>query len=134
MTHTVLRQLWLRTLAYATLRALLLALVLAPTLGQVHRALHWPGQFSHSVHNTNHSANHSDDAAAFSLAALFSPHQASDCLWLDQLTLADAAPSAAPALVHNAPHAPFWAETPLAAHWQRRQAAFQARAPPFWRV
>lgn len=134
MTHTVFRALWLRRLAFATLRALLLALVLAPTLGQVHRALHGPGQFSHSAHNTHHSANHSVDAAAFSLAALFSPHQASDCLWLDQLTLADAAPSAPSALAHSAPEAQFWADTPLAPHWQRRQAAFQARAPPFWRA
>ena len=137
MTHTVLRPLWLRTLAFATLRVLLLALVLAPSLGQIHRALHGPGQFSHSAHsahNTHPSANHRVDAAAFSLAALFSPHQSSDCLWLDQLTLADAAPSAPPALAHSAPHAHVWADTPLAPHWQRRQAAFQARAPPLWRV
>lgn len=131
MTHTVLRPLWLRTLAFATLRVLLLALVLAPSLGQIHRALHEPGQFSHS---TNHRANHRVDAAALSLTALFSPHQSSDCLWLDQLTLADAAPSAAPALAHSAPEAQFWVDTPLAPHWQRRQAAFQARAPPLWRV
>ena len=133
MTHTVLRALWLRTLASATLRALLLALVLAPTLGQVHRALHGPGQLPH-IFNSAHSANNSTDAAARSLHALFSAHQASDCLWLDQLTLADAAPSAPSALAHSAPEAQFWADTPLAPHWQRRQAAFQARAPPFWQV
>ncbi|MBP6599184.1 MAG: hypothetical protein KA216_07020 [Giesbergeria sp.] len=129
MAHrTALHRLWLRTLAFATLHALLLALVLAPSLGHVHRALHAPGQPAHFVH-LERSAN---NTAAFTLKALFSPHQASDCLWLDQLTLADAAPSAPPALAHSAPHAHVWADTPLAPHWQRRQAAFQARAPPLW--
>ena len=124
MARSVALQRWL--LGYA----LLLALVLAPTLGQIHRALHGPDHFASVSAFSAHSAK----PAAFSLAALFSAHQASDCVWLDHLTLADAPPSAAPALAHSAPEAQFWADTPLAPHWQRSQAAFQARAPPFWRV
>ncbi|WP_051603045.1 hypothetical protein [Simplicispira psychrophila] len=118
------QRLWQSVLGYA----LLLALVLAPTLGQIHRALHGPGHFASAGAYSPHSAQ----PVAFSLASLFSVHQASDCLWLDQLTLADSPPSAGPALVHSVPDAQFWADTPLAPHWQRSQAAFEARAPPFW--
>lgn len=108
------RRLWL---------GLVWALVLAPTLGQMHRVLHGSGPAGRL-----HVAA-SGDPAAFSVEALFTGHHSSDCQLLDQLTLADAPPGASAALAHNPPHAlpTASAQTPPGL---RRMAPFQARAPP----
>ncbi len=104
-------------------QGLLWALVLAPALGQMHRALHGSGlgAFLH--------APAVGEPAAFSVPALFAGHHHTDCQLLDQLTLGDAPPSAGAALVHQPPHAPpaAGAQTPPSL---RRVAAFQARGPP----
>lgn len=107
---------------------LVLALVLAPALGQMHRAVHGdaaPALSAHSAHGGPHAAP--GDQTSW-VAALFSGHHLVDCQLLDQLTLGDA-PRSAPALAHAAPATAPPAGPP--AHCSaRRTAAFQARAPP----
>lgn len=105
-------------------RLLVLALLLAPALGQMHRALHGDGQGA-GVHRVG------APAASFSWAALFSGHHASDCQLLDGLHLADAPPSMAVVLAHPLPAAQPLTSTP-APLGVRRAAPFQARAPPGW--
>ncbi|WP_042428931.1 hypothetical protein [Comamonas granuli] len=98
---------------------LLLALVLAPALGQMHRALHLPGALGQAVHA----------ADGHGVAALFGGHSPADCQLLDQLshggaTVAEyAMPLAAPGGQRVALPAalPLRAAAPL---------PFQARAPP----
>lgn len=105
-------------------RLLALALLLAPALGQMHRALHGDGH-GPGVHSAG------APVASFSWAALFSGHHASDCQLLDGLHLADAPPSTALASAHQLPFAQPRTSTP-APLGVRRAVPFQARAPPGW--
>lgn len=98
---------------------LLLALVLAPALGQMHRALHLPGTLGLAVHA----------ADGHGVAALFGGHSPADCQLLDQLshggaTVAEyAVPLAAPSGQQVAQPA---AQPPRPV----APLPFQARAPP----
>ena len=109
--------------------ALLWALVLAPTLGQIHRVLHGDGRVVHTVA----AAQGANEAPAQAWAALFFGHHASDCQMLDALGMADGPPSASLASVHPLPFAQPLVSTPAPIAAQRA-APFQARAPPAWRA
>lgn len=101
---------------------LLLALVLAPTLGRMHQVLHVPGSAAPQVHA--HGGQAFD-----TLHALFAGHGNADCQVLDQQTLVGAASGQAPALVQEQPQLPP-AATPAAAPGTGGSAPFHARAPP----
>ncbi|NMM79434.1 hypothetical protein B2J86_00560 [Acidovorax sp. SRB_14] len=108
---------------------LLLALLLAPTLGQMHRVLHGahlPGAVSSSAASALQAAG--GDTASF-VSILFAGHSPAECQLLDQLALGDGPHGAAPALLHPLPEA--WPGAGPQPHLRvRRIAAFQARAPP----
>ena len=108
---------------------LLLALVLAPALGQMHRVLHGDGHASLQVAG----AQSASLPSAHAWAALFSGHHASDCQLLDALGMADGPDGAALALAHPLPFAQPLVSTPAPVGAQR-VAPFQARAPPVWRA
>lgn len=108
-------------------QVLLWALVLSPTLGQMHRVLHGDGHAGQPVA----AAQGQSLAPAHALAALFSGHHASDCQMLDALGMADGPPSASLALAHPLPFAQPLVSTPAPIAAQRA-APFQARAPPVW--
>lgn len=106
---------------------LVLALVLAPTLGRMHQVVHAPA-LGGAVAHTHAAAEPAGDAVD-APHALFSGHAGSDCQLLDQqllggapLTLALALP---PALPDAAPVAQ--ASLPAGARWL---SPFQARGPP----
>lgn len=115
--------------------SLLLALVLAPALGQMHRALHGahgpaPAVLQANAPDRANTAQAYADLPAASLwAALFAGHSPADCQLLDQLTLGDLLHGAMPALVQAAPQAPLPVARVQHAKAQRL-AAFHARAPP----
>ena len=102
---------WLQQLsARAALVWLLLALVIAPTVGRLHEVAH--GGRSNTVHAgpapqaaAHHggvAGAHAADTGTGLLQALWGDHAAPDCLLLDQLALGDAlhsAPMALPAVV-----------------------------------
>ncbi|MDF1485714.1 hypothetical protein PY257_11080 [Ramlibacter sp. H39-3-26] len=106
--------------------ALLLALCLAPALGQMHEVLHGP--HAHGAH----AGEAHDDAHGW--AALFAGHgTAADCHLFDQLSHGG---GAAPVLAQALPLLP--AVQAFAAPATGRlavalAAAFQARAPPVFR-
>ncbi|MHA7602333.1 hypothetical protein ACX12L_20590 [Alicycliphilus sp. T452] len=102
---------------------LLLALVLAPTLGRMHQVLHLPGGAAPQAHA--HGAGQALDA----LHALFAGHGNADCQVLDQQTLVGAALGQAPALLQAAPQLPP-ACVPAPAPGTGGAAPFHARAPP----
>ena len=110
-------------------QALLCALVLAPTLGQMHRVLHGDG---HAVQH-GAAAQGADLPPAHAWGALFSGHHASDCQLLDALGMADGPPAASMALAHPLPLAQPRVSTPAPTSAQRA-TPFQARAPPVWRA
>lgn len=105
---------------------LLLALVLAPTLGRMHQVLHLPGT------GGAHAAAHSHGAgrqALDTLHALFAGHGGAGCQVLDQQTLVGAALGQAPAPAQALPQlAPV--ATPVVAPGTRSAVPFHARAPP----
>lgn len=106
-----------------------LLLVLAPSVGQIHRVLH-SGQATHPPLALHHTISAQTDRPASGLQRLFSSHSPTDpdCLLLDQGSWATPEvalpplPPLAPATLH--PAGPY---SHLAA---TRLAAFQARAPP----
>lgn len=121
----------------AAVWGLLLALVLAPSLGRWHQvlhatpapavaALHDDGGAGGAVHAT--PATHATHASSL-LAALFPGHAPIDCLLLDQLALGTALPCNAPVLPAAAPAVAPGAPAPerMAV---RHVAQFQARGPP----
>lgn len=99
------------------LAALVLALLMGPWLGALHRIVHAPGADA-QVH------------AADGFKDVFGPHhRAADCLAYDQLSHGDALIAQALILApHTCPAAPAWAGTAWAP--LRPLAAFRARAPP----
>lgn len=103
---------------------LLLALVLAPTLGRMHQVLHLPGGAAPQAH-----AHGAERQAFDALHALFAGHGNADCQVLDQQTLVGPALGQGPALVQAEPQRPP-AAPPAATPAQRRAAPFHARAPP----
>ncbi|MGB3450301.1 MAG: hypothetical protein WBA58_07365 [Giesbergeria sp.] len=117
-----------RRLAHgAALLWLLLALVWVPSLGRWHQVAH-----AHSLAQV-HAGHGVAVAPAVATSAFLPPvladHSLADCLLLDQLSLADAAPSAPPAMAPTAPAvAPAPLPTPGVA--QRHVALFHARGPP----
>ncbi|MGP1692540.1 MAG: hypothetical protein ACTS6O_08545, partial [Giesbergeria sp.] len=113
----------------AALLWLLLALVWVPSLGRLHQVAHaLPLAQVHAGHGAAVDSAVATTASAF-LPPLLAHHSLADCLLLDQLALADAAPSAPPALL---PPAPVMAPAPLPARGiaQRHVVLFQARGPP----
>lgn len=112
---------------------LLLALVLAPTLGRMHQVLHAPGGVAHALAPGHaHGGAESPGAgqhALDALHALFAGHGAADCQVLDQQTLVGAALGQAPALPQAQPQPPP-VGAPAAAPGTRRATPFHARAPP----
>lgn len=115
-----------RLISGAALLWLLLALVWVPSMGRWH-------QVAHAQPLAQAHAGHAAVAPAVATSAFLPPvladHSLADCLLLDQLALADAAPSAPPAM---APTAPAVAPAPLPAPGvaQRHVALFHARGPP----
>jgi len=125
----------------AWLAWLLLALVLVPTLGRVHQALHSGDHRAVPIHGLAHTGPAGDaahpharaqaaPAAAALIESLLPAHTSGlDCLQLDQLALADGLLASAPGL----PVAPSTHHAPvgLVQHgWVLHRALFQARAPP----
>ncbi|NMM84686.1 hypothetical protein B2J88_09965 [Rhodococcus sp. SRB_17] len=107
---------------------LLLALLLAPALGQMHRALH--GAHMRAVGPSSAAAVHAAGEQPTSIvSALFGGHSPAECQLLDQLTLGDWPHSAAPAPAHALPEA-LSSAGPQPHPRARRIAAFHARAPP----
>lgn len=106
---------------------LLLALVLAPTLGRMHQIVHGaPVLFEAQVHaEEGDTGQHAHDP----LHALFAGHSSADCQVLDQHTLGGALLAQALALAQLVPQDPPAAQ-PTRAPSLRRLAAFHARAPP----
>jgi hypothetical protein len=116
-----------RLISGATLLWLLLALVWVPSMGRWHQVAHaQPLAQAHAGHG---AAMAPAVATSAFLPPLLADHSLADCLLLDQLALADAAPSAPPAM---APTAPAVAPAPLPAPGvaQRHVALFHARGPP----
>ena len=116
-----------RLISGAALLWLLLALVWVPSLGRWHQVVH--ALPLAQVHAGNGAAVAPAAATSVFLPPLLANHSLADCLLLDQLALADAAPSAPPAM---APTAPAVAPAPLSAPGvaQRHVALFHARGPP----
>lgn len=104
---------------------LVLAIVLAPLLGQMHRVVHWGGIAGASIH-----ALQPDPSPGDWVHALFDGHGPAGCQLLDQHHDGLAGPSAAPVLPVP------WAQPPLACpppavhDGRMRVAFFHARAPP----
>lgn len=120
-----------RTRASVALWALVWALVLAPSLGRWHEALH--GQASAPMVAALAAAPSADVAGVAAergfLQRLFSDHARADCWLLDQATLSYALPCAALALAAVVlPQAVPWGTAWGTAH--RHVAHFQARGPP----
>ncbi|SEA58173.1 hypothetical protein [Acidovorax soli] len=129
---------WLQQLsARAALVWLLLALVIAPTVGRLHEVAH--GGRSNTVHAgpapqaaAHHggvAGAHAADTGTGLLQALWGDHAAPDCLLLDQLALGDAlhsAPMALPAVVPVQARLAYHPE-PVLLRWF---TPFQARGPP----
>lgn len=116
-----------RLISGAALLWLLLALVWVPSMGRWHQVAHaQPLAQAHAGHG---AAMAPAVAISAFLPPLLADHSLADCLLLDQLALADAAPSAPPAM---APTAPAVAPAPLPAPGvaQRHVALFHARGPP----
>ena len=116
-----------RLISGAALLWLLLALVWVPSMGRWHQVAHaLPLAQVHAGHG---AAVAPAVATSAFLPPLLADHGLADCLLLDQLALADAAPSASPVLL---PPAPVVAPAPLPARGvaQRHVALFQARGPP----
>ena len=116
-----------RLISGAALLWLLLALVWVPSLGRWHQVAHaQPLAQAHAGHG---AAMSPAVATSAFLPPVLANHSLADCLLLDQLALADAAPSAPPAM---APTAPAVVPAPLPAPGvaQRHVALFQARGPP----
>ncbi|HEY9207647.1 hypothetical protein [Acidovorax sp.] len=123
--------------ARAALTWLLLALVIAPTVGRLHEVAH--GGRSNPVH-AGHAPQvaasqggtvraHVADADTGLLQALWGDHAAPDCLLLDQLALGDAlhsAPMALPAVVPAQARRAYRSE-PVLLRWF---TPLQARGPP----
>ncbi|RKJ94121.1 hypothetical protein [Alicycliphilus denitrificans] len=103
---------------------LLLALVLAPTLGRMHQVLHLPGGAAPQAH-----AHGAERQAFDALHALFAGHGNADCQVLDQQTLVGAALGQAPALLQAQPQLPP-VGAPAPAPGTGGAAPFHARAPP----
>jgi hypothetical protein len=121
------RPLHRRLISGATLLWLLLALVWVPSMGRWHQVAHaQPLAQAHAGHG---AAMAPAVATSAFLPPVLADHSLADCLLLDQLALADAAPSAPPAM---APTAPAVAPAPLPAPGvaQRHVALFHARGPP----
>lgn len=116
-----------RLISGAALLWLLLALVWVPSLGRWHQVAH--AQPLAQVHAGHGAAVAPAVATSAFLPPLLANHSLADCLLLDQLALADAAPSGPPAM---APTAPAVAPAPLPASGvaQRHVALFHARGPP----
>ena len=111
--------------------ALVWALVLAPSLGRWHEALH--GQASAPMVAALAVAPSADVAGVAAergfLQRLFSDHARADCWLLDQATLGYALPCTALALAAVVlPQAVPWGTATGTAH--RHVAYFQARGPP----
>lgn len=114
--------------------ALVWALLLAPALGRWHEALHGAG----GAHGRP-AATWAQDGGVHPTASapvpggffesLFSGHARSDCLLLDQATLAYALPSTGLALPAAAPHT-CAAPAPHEHVARRHVAFFHARGPP----
>ncbi len=129
---------WLQQLsARAALVWLLLALVIAPTVGRLHEVAHGGrGNPVHAGHVPQAAAfhggmagTHATDQASGLLQALWGDHAAPDCLLLDQLALGDAlhsAPMALPALAPVPARLAYRSEAVLL----RWFTPFQARGPP----
>ena len=116
-----------RLISGAALLWLLLALVWVPSLGRWHQVVHaLPLAQVHAGHG---AAVAPAVATSAFLPPLLANHSLADCLLLDQLALADAAPSAPPAM---APTVSAVAPAPLPAPGvaQRHVALFHARGPP----
>ena len=116
-----------RLISGAALLWLLLALVWVPSLGRWHQVAH--AQPLAQVHAGHGAAVAPAAATSAFLPPLRANHSLADRLLLDQLALADAAPSAPPAMAPTAPAvAPAPLPTPGVA--QRHVALFHARGPP----
>ena len=130
--------------AQAALAWLLLALVIAPTLGRLHQVVHAPAlEHMHAGHAHGlpaalwtaaegaapHASGNSHDHGHVLEHLLWAQHAPEDCLLLDQLALGDALCSATQALPAAVP-----AQAPLPQHAGRSAAPhvalFQARGPP----
>lgn len=129
---------WLQQLsARAALVWLLLALVIAPTVGRLHEVAHGgPIDRMHAGHTAQAAVSHGGTAGAQAahpasglLQALWGDHAAPDCLLLDQLALGDALHSAPLVLPALAPvPAPLACRTDsVLLRWFTPQ---QARGPP----
>ncbi len=106
---------------------LLLALVLAPTLGRMHQIVHGVPAFAAGhAHAAGEGTAHQ---ALDTLHALFAGHSSADCQVLDQQTLGGALLAQALPPVQASPQEPP-AAPPAQAPALRRLAAFHARAPP----
>ena len=108
---------------------LVLALALAPVLGQMHRVLHGGHALTVLAGATVQQTISTEGRVDGGLSALFTVHSRADCLWLDSVTLGDGPTSVAVALVHIAPTTVPEAGT----DWQSMAHplwAFEARAPP----
>lgn len=113
---------------------LLLALVLAPALGQLHRIAHGSPAATAHVHSHAESADAQADHAhdtqgAGWFAGLFSAHDLPDCRLYDQLTHADTLPSL-PLLVLPLVLTPFLFRRLQREAVARQADLFDARGPP----
>ncbi|MBY0453269.1 MAG: hypothetical protein K2Q11_00085 [Burkholderiaceae bacterium] len=108
---------------------LVLALALAPVLGQMHRVLHGGHALTLLAGATVQQTISTEGRVDGGLSALFTGHSRADCLWLDSVTLGDGPTSVAATLVHIAPAAVPEAGTDW--QWMAHPLwAFEARAPP----
>lgn len=119
---------------------LLLALVLAPTLGRMHQVLHLPAGLSQAQAQAHSHAHgpaggavahgaHDGHHALGALHALFAGHSPVDCQTLDQQTLVGMVLGQLPALLPRPPQA-LPASAAAQAPGMRRVVPFHARAPP----
>lgn len=116
--------------------ALVWALLLAPALGRWHETLHGagsrhaqPGRTAAWAQGANAQPTVAAPKESSFLESLFSGHTRSDCLLLDQATLAYALPSTGLALPAAAPQACALPAPPeRVARWH--VALFHARGPP----
>lgn len=104
---------------------LVLAIVLAPLLGQMHRVVHWGSMAGGATH-----ALQPDKSAGDWVHALFDGHGPAGCQLLDQHHDGLAGPSAAPVLPLSWAAQPVACPHPAVRDGRMRVAFFHARAPP----